>query len=164
VKGVKHTIDNGDRYKLVAPIRVPPRVPVDNLFGPPLQEVVEFQAVTTGFKPRIDFSYSPTTVLQASVTVVDATSFSASNQIQIGPHTLLPWLHWTPVIGNVNNSALGLATGISRLPDFKAVAVGAVVTITYNGGADDLVHFKVVESGTTRFGGATPSNGFFAQV
>lgn len=161
---IRHTIANGDRYKLVAPIRVPPRVPVDNLFGAPIQEVVEFQAVTTGLRPRIDFIASPTTVLQASLTVTDATSFGVGNQIQIGPHVLVPWMDWTPVIGNVNNTATGLAAGISRLPDFRAIAVGAVVTITYNGGADDLVRFKVVESGTSRFGSVTPSTGYFAQV
>ena len=65
-----------------------------------------------------------------SLTVAN-NNFTLPAHVILGEYTLISSIDFTPGVG-VNQTATALAAAISRLPGFQAVAVLAVVSITYD--------------------------------
>jgi len=99
----------------------------------------------------------------AVFTVADNDFTTGRAEVHIGNVRLLSVLDF--VIGaGVNNTATNIATAISTLEDFVAVAVGAVVTVTYLPPMDEVT-FRVAHYGTvTNFTPLVPATGFMTST
>jgi hypothetical protein len=96
-----------------------------------------------------------------TITVTD-NDFTADAMLQVGEYEVVSGVHFTPG-GDVDATALNLATYIDTLPGFSAVAVGPIVTLTGPFGVfGNQLPFSVVYRGDVANFTLLPEDGFLS--
>lgn len=127
-----------------------------------IRTTVKLGAILTEGSPSINGTMAGAIAGATATFTVNDNDFSTGNAlIRLGNHILIAQLDFA-IGGNATATALNIANAIDKLPGFTGNNVNAVVTATYQSGADVLT-FSVHHDGTkTNFNTLVPSTGFFA--
>ena len=97
-----------------------------------------------------------------TITVADNDFSGGRVELVLGDYRIINSVEYA-VGGAVAATATNVAAAISALPGFLAVAVDAVVTVTYGGGPADEVEFRVVHHGSAdNFTPLSPATGLLS--